>query len=74
MCRITPRNGDVHKISTLGCTLGRHLFGLFQWGTNSSLAPALPKFRKDQKRNQKKRVSLRYAGLTGSQEWQAMRH
>jgi hypothetical protein len=51
---ITPRNGDVHKISTLGYTLGRHLFGLFQWGTNSSLAHALPKFRKDQKRNQKK--------------------
>jgi hypothetical protein len=61
MCRVTSRSGDVHKISTLGYTLGRHLFGLFHLGTNSSLTPALPKFTKE-KKGTKKKVSLRYAG------------
>jgi hypothetical protein len=56
MCRIIPRSGDVPKISTLGYTLGRHLFGLFQSGTNSSLV--LP----SQNSEKKKKVSLRYAG------------
>jgi hypothetical protein len=61
MCRIIPRSGDVHKISTLGYTLGRHLFGMFQLGTNSSLAPPSQNSEK-KKKEPKKWVSLRYAG------------
>jgi len=56
MCRITSRSWDVH-ISTIGYTLGRHLFGLFQLGTNSSLTPALPKFTKEKKEPRKRFLS-----------------
>jgi len=73
MCRIIPSSGDVHKISTLGYTLGRHLFGMFQSGTNSSLAPPSQKFRKE-KKGTKKMGFFEVCWLTGSQEWQPIRH